>query len=569
MLGARLPSPESLSLREQVAQMMVVRTSGHLFDHQLEYPQWEASQAQLQRYLAMGVGGVILLGGSAAEVGMRTQQLQSWAKYPLLMAADIEEGVGQRFSGATWFPPPLALSAIARQDKARALYLAERMGAITAEETTAMGLNWILAPVVDINNNPNNPVISLRAFGENPEEVSDLAMAFLQGTQGYPVLTCAKHFPGHGDTAVDSHLNLPVMPHDFERLQRLELVPFQRAIAAGIDSVMTAHLSLPKLDPDYPSTLSKLTLTGLLRQDMGFDGLIVTDALVMGSITERYGGNQGAEAAVMAVEAGADLLMMPADVEAAIAAICEAVGTGRLKSAAILRAVERIWRAKHKISDLPVTDSFSRHAWQQQAVPPLEPERIATPEARAIAADILQQSQQVINGPRQSLGAAISAPLIPGQNLVIVDEVLHCPFLSRTCPALTLPARQGYELTLVDSRSAEHLTLNRQATTLLQLFIRSNPFRSGRQLQALALEYIEALGPNLQAVVVYGSPYVWQAIQAHLPPHLPGVFTYGQMPEAQAIALQALLSPGAKEPEPGPEKETRAIASSLETGFTD
>ncbi|MGB3789478.1 MAG: glycoside hydrolase family 3 N-terminal domain-containing protein [Phormidesmis sp.] len=544
MLTSLLPSPDTLTLEEQVAQMMVVRTTGHLFDHELEYPQWEATNEQMQRYLSLGIGGVILLGGSAAEVGVRSQQLQFLAKYPLLIAADIEEGVGQRFSGATWFAPPMALGEIARKDLALALRLSEQMGAAIAQEAAAIGLNWLLGPVVDVNNNPNNPVINVRAFGETAEVVAQLAGAFIKGTQstkdGVSVLTSAKHFPGHGDTSMDSHLSLPVLNHDFERLQALELVPFERAIASQVDSVMTAHLQLPKVDPDHPATLSKVTLTGLLRQDMGFGGLIVTDALVMGGIAQQYGEN---EAAVLAVEAGADVVLMPGDVEGAIASICEAVNSARISAETIRQSVERIWRAKHKIAGLLVTDGMSRHAWQHQSVPPVQIEQIATEASRSLAAEILHASQQVIHPPRQSLGQAIGPPLIPGQNLVLVDDLLHCRFLGRTAPAVALPTSQGYNLTLLDSRNADAANWPTDVTTLVQLFIRGNPFQSGKGLSAIASEIIQALDQNVQAVVIYGSPYVWREIRPLLPAGTPCVFTYGQMKMAQAIALKPLLRP--------------------------
>ncbi|MEL6902515.1 MAG: glycoside hydrolase family 3 N-terminal domain-containing protein [Cyanobacteria bacterium J06606_4] len=566
MLSSRLPNPESLTLEEQVAQMMVVRTTGHLFDHELEYPQWEATNESLKRYLALGVGGVILLGGSAAEVGVRTQQLQAWAKYPLFMAADIEEGVGQRFGGATWFAPPMALGEIARRDLPLAIQLAEQMGAAIAQEAAAIGLNWLLGPVVDVNNNAANPVINVRAFGEDPEVVAQLTSAFIQGTRkgggGGTVLTSAKHFPGHGDTDMDSHLSLPVVSHDFERLQAVELVPFKRAIAAGVDSIMTAHLRLTKLDADYPSTLSKVTLSGLLRHDLGFDGLIVTDALVMGGITQTYG---AAEAAVLAVEAGADILLMPADVEMAITAVCEAVASGRIAAAAILRSVERIWRAKHKIADVMVTDAPSRHAWQHHAVPPVQVGQIATDAAQSLAARILQMAQQVSDGPAQSLSQAISAPLIPGQNIVLVDDVLHCPFLGRTAPAVTMPSAQGYALKLLDSRSAAACPVDTSVTSLVQLFIRGNPFRHSAGLSAIAAQLIEALGSNVQAVVVYGSPYVWRQMQALLPLKTPCVFTYGQMKMAQAIALQPLLNPN----QATDSNSTTADSGALDSAFTD
>ena len=357
-----LPDWRELSLPEQVAQLIVVRASGHLFDHQIQYPIWEPPAATLERWLKLGVGGVILLGGSAIEVAARTAQLQQWAKLPLLIAADIEEGVGQRFAGAVWFPPPMAIGAIAQTNLAQALTYAEQMGAATAQEALAIGINWLLAPVVDVNNNPANPVINLRAWGETVETVIPLTQAFLRGASQYPVLTAAKHFPGHGDTATDSHLELPVILHDKARLEAVELAPFRAAIAAGVDAVMTAHLKLPVWDAEAPATFSRPILTGLLRQAMQFDGLIVTDALVMGAITRQYGAN---EAAVLAVEAGADILMMPSDPEGAITALCAAVESGRVPQAQIQASLGRIWRAKQKVLPVAAPDPLSQLAQPQ------------------------------------------------------------------------------------------------------------------------------------------------------------------------------------------------------------
>ncbi|MGB3616335.1 MAG: glycoside hydrolase family 3 N-terminal domain-containing protein, partial [Elainellaceae cyanobacterium] len=321
-----LPDWRSLSLPQQVAQMVVARASGHLFDHQIAYPAWEPPQGLLQNWVSeLGIGGVILLGGSAAEVHQRCQQLQDWAAVPLFLAADIEEGVGQRFAGATWFPPPMAIAHICHNNFTQAKAYARTMGAVTAQEALAVGLNWVLGPVVDVNNNPDNPVINVRAFGDDPATVEALAVAFIEGARAYPVLTAAKHFPGHGDTAVDSHLELPTIHHDRDRLESIELPPFEAAIKAGVDSIMSAHLLVPSLDPHRPATLSPKVLTALLRQDLGFDGIIVTDALVMGAIAQAYGTG---EAAVMAVEAGADVLMMPLDPVEAVEAVCAAVEKG-------------------------------------------------------------------------------------------------------------------------------------------------------------------------------------------------------------------------------------------------
>ncbi|MEM6252165.1 MAG: glycoside hydrolase family 3 N-terminal domain-containing protein [Cyanobacteria bacterium P01_D01_bin.156] len=532
MLKPILPDPESLSLNQLVAQMIVVRTTGHLFDHEIEYPQWEATHDQLENYISnLGVGGVILLGGSSAEVALRCQALQAMADIPLLIAADIEEGVGQRFSGATWFPPPMALGEIAGTDLDLAKQYAHQFGQATAQEAMAIGLNWVLAPVVDVNNNPANPVINVRAFGETPEIVTALTQAFIHGAQEYPVLTAAKHFPGHGDTSIDSHLSLPVIDHNLERLEKVELAPFKGAIAPEtgkpVDSVVTAHICLSTLDQKYPATLSKPILTGLLRQEMGFEGLIVTDALVMGAITKTYGPY---EAAVLAVEAGADIVLMPADVEGCIQAICEAVRVGRLDEGQIRTSVERIWRAKHKVSR-PLGTGPSCHNWEPTE-PVTQVQQLAQPKTLELARDILRAaSRQGGNGFK---------PKGQGQNVVLVDDILSArQFLPRTAPAITEPMRWGYELTLLDSRSSQLPKAG--LPTLVQIFVRDNPFRRGEDVVQLARKCLEQLlaAEELQAVIVYGSSYLLERLS--LKDDFPWVFSYGQMPMAQTLALETLL----------------------------
>ena len=388
---------DNLSLQELVAQMFVVRASGFLFDRQIRYPAWEPTADKLRYYVEkLGVGGVILAGGSAVELAVRSHQLQSWAKcyqrVPLLLAADIEEGVGQRFAGATWFGPPMAIAEIARKNPKLADQYAEQMGATTAIEARAIGLNWVLAPVVDVNNNPDNPVINVRAFGETSEIVGKLASAFIRGASAHPVLTTAKHFPGHGDTAVDSHLELPTLPHSPTRLAEVELPPFIEAIANGVDAVMSAHLLIPAWDAEFPATLSRKILIGKLRQELGFEGLIVTDALVMGAIANKYGTN---EAAVLAAEAGADVLLMPLDPEGAILAVCEAVDRGRISISQIKESVKRIWAAKVKvglsISDFP-QPPLAKGGSKNQTAFSIDLSLLATAEATATAIDILRDS---------------------------------------------------------------------------------------------------------------------------------------------------------------------------------
>lgn len=548
-----LPAPDTLPLAALVAQLVVVRASGTLFDHQRGYPQWEAPQADLQRWVQdLGIGGVIWLGGTAAELGLRTQQVQDWAEIPLLMAADIEEGVGQRFVGATQFPPPLALAAIAQRDWDQACTYAEAMGAATAQEAIALGVNWLLAPVVDVNNNADNPVINVRAFGETPDVVQALTQAFIAGAQRHPVLTTAKHFPGHGDTAVDSHLHLPVLGHDRDRLERLEFPPFRSAIAAGVDAVMTAHLQVPALDPALPATLSPAMLTGLLRQAWGFDGLIVTDALIMGAIAQHHGPY---EAAVLALEAGADMLLMPQDPVGTVEAVCEAVRVGRLAPARILASVERLWRAKQKVTGYPAPAAASRHAWEHLPPPPVQMDQVAQPQTRQLATAIAAASRQ---------GRDRVPPCPPsqqGQTLVLVDDVLATPWLHRQAPAIALPTAAGYEPRLLDvgacSQSPGPL-LHRP--TLLQIFSRGNPFRGSAGIGEFALSWFRALRDYdcLAGLAIYGSPYTLDLLLPELPASVPYGFSYGQMPEAQAVLLGTLLTLPGQGDEPQPPQ-----------GFTD
>ncbi|MBV9390088.1 MAG: beta-glucosidase [Chroococcidiopsidaceae cyanobacterium CP_BM_ER_R8_30] len=531
-----LPNLDSLSLVEQVAQMVVVRASGHLFDHQIQYPEWEPPADKLRFWLEqLGVGGVILLGGSAGEIALRSQQLQNWAKIPLLVAADIEEGVGQRFAGATWLPPPMAIAALGRKAPGIAEDYAAWMGATTAQEALAIGINWVLAPVVDVNNNSNNPVINVRAFGETPSEVSHLAIAFIQGAKAYPVLTTAKHFPGHGDTAIDSHLELPVLPHSLDRLREVELPPFKAAITAGVDAVMSAHLQIPCWDAEQPATLSQPILTQQLRSYLGFAGLIVTDALVMGAITNRYNPNV---AAVLAVEAGADLLLMPLDPEGAIRALCEAVNSGRISPARIRESVERIWLAKLKVCS-PLMATVDTIAITSQLSPP---------STTAKVAQILQTTQIVRGSVPLSTATNDKLKRQSGRsrNLIVVDNLLATDFLDPHSPAIVLPAKQGYITQLSDCHTPPaEPNPGLAQSTLLQLFIRGNPFRGSAGLTHGSQNLLNRLlrANDLQAVIIYGSPYVLEQFLPVLPPELPCIFTYGQMPLAQTCALRKLFDP--------------------------
>ena len=517
-------SPASSNLRRQVAELLVLRASGHLSDHQRRYPQWELPNSTLQRLLEEGVGGVILLGGTAVELQQRTQQLQGWSSQRLLFCADVEEGVGQRFEGASWLVPPLALGRLYRDDPELAMALSERYGRCTGEQARRCGLNWVLGPVCDVNNNPANPVINVRAWGEDPSSASALAVAFQRGLSQADVLGCAKHFPGHGDTASDSHLDLPVLPHSRERLEQVELPPFRAAIAAGIDSVMTAHLLLPELDPQQPATLSKAVLTDLLRRQMGFNGLVVTDALVMEAISARHG---AAEAAVLAFEAGADLILMPADADAAIDGLCAGFNSGRLP---LERLEESRQRRAHALQSIPISA-------------PSGP--IVTAADQALEAELVRHSVTIRD-------AVVRADA--GINLVRVDSLLPgAAALSGWSPALRIPETQGFRSVVLHGEGLSPwsgqpeapLALDRlgNGPVMLQLFLRGNPFRAGRDAQepwAAAIQQLVALN-RLAGVVIYGSPYLWESLQAILPSGCPAAYSAGQMQEAQRQVLTALF----------------------------
>jgi beta-glucosidase len=533
-------------LRRQLASLVVVRGSGHGSDGQRRYPRWELSNEQLRDLLAQGVGGVILLGGSAAELRLRTEQLQRWAGGPLLLCADVEEGVGQRFEGASWLVPPLSLGRLHRSEPERAEALAERYGHCTGRQARLLGLNWVLGPVCDVNNNPANPVINVRAWGENPETAGSLAAAFVRGCQAEGVLACAKHFPGHGDTSSDSHLELPLLAHSRARLEAVELPPFRSAIAAGVASVMTAHLQLPALDSQHPATLSPAVLTQLLRRDLGFSGLVVTDALVMEAISAHHG---AAEAAVLAFAAGADLILMPADAEAAIDGLLEALETGRISHARVAESLERRSRALANCTSSPEVPASS----------PLDDlEQLVSPDEQGLCRELLTLTLVSPAAP-----AALAAG--PGVNLIRLDTQLQAPQLPAMAPALLRPAALGYAATVIDGRSPSPwsgkpeapLAVERLASgpVLLQLFVRGNPFRGsagGDEPWPAVIRQLLAL-QRLAGLAVYGSPYLWEQLQPLLPADLPAAYSPGQMPQAQAVLLEQL---GLK-------------AAALEGGFTD
>ncbi len=335
-------------MRDKVAQMIMIPCYG-------ESP--SARSAAYREFLHqvrdLKVGGIIVInrvvGGSVRNAEPHAMasflnRMQKAAKVPLLVGGDFERGASMRVSGTVRYPHLMAYGA------ARDPQLTRQLGLATAREARALGVQWVFAPDADVNNNPDNPIINIRSFGEDPKEVALHVRAFVEGAQSDPknrVLLTAKHFPGHGDTSVDSHIGLPVLTATRERLDSIEFVPFRAAIDAGVDSVMSAHMAAPALGTgDSPSTTARSVLTGVLRNEMRFNGLVVTDAMDMGGLVKQM---PGGDAAVRAVEAGADVLLMPPNAEVAINAVVAAVMSGRIPRKQIDNSVARILAGKVRV----------------------------------------------------------------------------------------------------------------------------------------------------------------------------------------------------------------------------
>ena len=299
--------------------------------------------ARIYDALALGVGGFIIFGGTAEAVRELTTSVATRSPHPLLLASDLERGAGQQFEGLTQVPPPAALAALGRADVVR------WAGAITAREALAVGINWVFAPVADLDVLADNPIVQTRAFGAEPEQVARDVAAWVQGCQQAGALACAKHYPGHGRTFADSHITLPTVDEPFAVLDASDLVPFRAAAAVGVASMMTAHVAYPALDPSgLPATLSP-AIIGRLRAE-GYDGLVVSDALIMDGALQ---GRSEADAGVEALMAGVDVLLYPERPRDVAAELEHALADGRLAPARVAEALGRIERALASLGDEP------------------------------------------------------------------------------------------------------------------------------------------------------------------------------------------------------------------------
>jgi beta-glucosidase-like glycosyl hydrolase len=330
--GPRGPAPDAL--HRALCGLVCV----HVREHR-----GERADALLSEREAYPWGGYAFFGGDLSAVRDLVARLRQSSEGPLLFASDLERGLGQQLEGGTAFPPAMTLGAAGDPR------LAREVGRATAREAAAVGLNCVFAPVLDLANEPANPIVCTRAFGQEPEAVAELGAALLSGLRDGGVLATAKHFPGHGRTRADSHAELPVVRASAAELRSADLVPFRAAIAAGVDLVMSAHVAFPALEPDgadgVPATLSRAVLTELLRGELGFRGVVVSDALMMGALEGLAPGEREARA----LEAGVDCLLYPPDPPAAVRALAELVQHGRLAPGTVERAGLRLRRALERI----------------------------------------------------------------------------------------------------------------------------------------------------------------------------------------------------------------------------
>jgi beta-N-acetylhexosaminidase len=369
-----------LTIEERVGQLLMPDLTGTLIHEGSEH------YARLVRFIErLGVGGFIIYNGDAFTTAALVNRLQRRARVPLLFASDFEGGVGMQLRGGTRLPRAMALAATGDTESAA------EAARITAREGRAIGVHVNFYPVMDVNNNPANPIINTRAFSDDPEVVAQWGAAFIRAAQDEGQLATAKHFPGHGDTALDSHILLPTLDMTRERLEQIELAPFRDAVRRGVRAVMTAHISVPSLDAEAPearpATLSPALVDGILRREFGFDGLIFTDALSMGAVADRY---EPGEAAVRAVLAGCDVILHPVDAEQAHASLCEAVVRGRLKPERVDASVRRILSAKAWCDLQRAREVSLEGVW----------DTLASPAHTATARELFEHAVTLIRDPR-------------------------------------------------------------------------------------------------------------------------------------------------------------------------
>ncbi|HVS32830.1 MAG TPA: glycoside hydrolase family 3 N-terminal domain-containing protein [Thermoanaerobaculia bacterium] len=511
----------SMSLDEKVGQLLVPVIRGGFRNIESD------SFLKLRRDIVdFHVGGYHVSAGDAAGMAVLINDMQRFARVPLLITADLEGGPGYVIPAATRFPLGMALGAAGSED------LAYKAAAATAKEARAVGINVDFYPVADVQNNPANPIINIRSFGEDVGRVSALTRAYVRGVQDGGVLATAKHFPGHGDVASDSHLELPVIDFDRARLDAVELPPFRAAIAEGVGAIMTAHIVISALEPakGVPATLSRGVLTGLLRDDLKFDGLLFTDAMDMHAITKNFG--EG-DAAVRSIEAGADSVLY-ANAETVFPALKAAVESGRIPMSRVDEAVRRVLRAKarlgldrYKPSDLTTLSTV-----------------VGSREHRQLSQQISDAAITLVRDERNSV------PLRPSGQRVLHINLLDSRTGWREGPvgqllAAEIPKRFPRTTTIqIDDGTTrnEYEMVRKMAdmvdAVVVSAFIRVAAYKGSIDLnreQKLLLDDLSKIQKPF-VFALFGSPYL-----LHHVPSLPSyILTYDTHPGAEMAAVKAI-----------------------------
>ncbi len=509
---------KKMTLEEKIGQLVVTRYTGEFFNFDNQY--LKDLETLVQDY---HLGGLILFGGEAMETAYFTNHFQRLSKIPLLIASDLERGAGNQVTGATLFPPLMALGA-ADSEK-----LAYEMGRVTAIEGRALGLHMTYAPVVDVNVNPANPIINTRSVGEDPDQVAKITRAFIKGCQSNGMMATAKHFPGHGDTDQDSHSLLPVIRADENRLSQVELYPFKSAIEAGVEAIMTAHLYVPALEPEerLPATLSPNIMTDLLRNKMGFRGLIVTDALEMGGITSYFGQE---EAALKALKAGVDLLLLPPDPVKVIEYLTSAVKNGELPQERIEESLRRVLLVKTKLG-------LHRNRFVSLDRLPLI---LGRSDFKETAREAFSSGITLVKNEKNVL------PIQKNKKVVILSlsSDLGDFYAGRRLAGQLLDRLPGGKVFYADGDTGqERLEEAFQASSKADLVVAAffSSLRAGKgsvDLEPLQVELIKKIKATGVPVVVisFGSPY----FLAHFPEVEGYVCIFRNTPETQELAAQAI-----------------------------
>ncbi len=537
-----------MSLEEKIGQLISVGLNATFLNQDSE--PFRALKHHIENNK---VGGIILFRGPVYESVILVNRMQQLAKYPLLVSADLESGAGMRFEDTVNFPWNMAVGATGNPEYAK------RQGEITAREARALGVHHVFAPVVDVNNNAANPVINVRSYGEDPAEVARFGAAFTEGAQAAGTIATAKHFPGHGDTAVDSHRGLPEINVGRDRLNSVEFVPFQASVNAGVGSVMVGHIALPQIDAtvvkplprsvkskpidtdeageiieekaSIPATMSPV-IGDILRKDLKFNGMIVTDALSMSGLTIYF---TPEEAAVRALEAGADMLLKPADVDASFRGVREAVKSGRITEQRVEESARRILAAKY---DLGLVE--------QRITPVDSIDRIVgSKDVRELATEIAEHAVTLVRDEDK---------LVPLKNLKPESRVFILGitngddrnWISNAFVSRLQHSGLKVESIVLDERSSEQevqKAIERSKSSDLVFASLYGRVRSG---QALSVGLPDAGARALSALIAaktpvvgisFGNPYLLQSF--------PGLRTYmvayGDMPSLQHAVARALM----------------------------